>query len=364
MTCSSHDSDAHFIIKDTETAGRGAFALTDLPAGTRILTTQVLAAQVVLREYRKEVCIQCFGYERGRSLKIRNIRTGHAFCSSNCETSWKVPLEEPVTRAYEVAESFVRKKLKQPKTAILNVPGGEGLPDGESSPPAAELIDSRWEAVEHIANLIRCCRRGSEAKAHKRAIQSTISLPTLPNHLSFLLSAVITRATKPKDWNLLMQLVPHETPYSSVNELECYICSYLQLLTFLPDELLAFATHDTVRSVLKRDSHNSFGIRSLDDGGDEFFGYAIWPEASFFNHSCDPNLSKRRSGRSWEFWVTSGIGNGQELTISYLGGEERELGVTERRQRLQSVWGFECGCQKCVFDLAEAPTPESGLRPS
>jgi SET and MYND domain-containing protein len=157
----------------------------------------------------------------------------------------------------------------------------------------------------------------------------------------------------------LTQLVPDETPYPSPSDLENNVYAYLQLLALLPTDLLPHIQPKTCRTVVERDSHNSFGIRSLDDDGDEFFGYALWPEASFFNHSCRPNVAKRRTGRTWEFWLLRDVKTDQELTISYLGGEENELDFAERRRRLQTTWGFECQCERC--DLEDAERQMSGM---
>ncbi|KAL1652085.1 hypothetical protein SLS58_000209 [Diplodia intermedia] len=89
-----------------------------------------------------------------------------------------------------------------------------------------------------------------------------------------------------------------------------------------------------------RDSMNSFGIRSLDDEGAEFFGYGVWTSASYFNHSCSPNVEKKRVGRAWHFTACRDVRKGEELCITYLSGEERALNTDARRKLLANSWGF------------------------
>jgi SET and MYND domain-containing protein len=112
-------------------------------------------------------------------------------------------------------------------------------------------------------------------------------------------------------------------------------------------EMLPSVTASVCRQTVARDSNNSFGIRSLEDDGCEYFGWGVWPEASFFNHSCQPNVGKRRVGREWQFWAARDIECGEELLISYLGGDEEDLDHVGRRDRLR-VWGFDCSCSRCA----------------
>lgn len=81
-------------------------------------------------------------------------------------------------------------------------------------------------------------------------------------------------------------------------------------------------------------------------------GYGIWTLASFFNHSCAPNISKERQGRKWVFTAAPlggdlAVKSGTELSITYIRGEEDILRVEDRRRKLQDGWGFVCQCSKC-----------------
>ncbi|KAF9911771.1 hypothetical protein EC991_002499 [Linnemannia zychae] len=105
-------------------------------------------------------------------------------------------------------------------------------------------------------------------------------------------------------------------------------------------------TSTLFRALLYREVANSFGIR---DASDELLGFAVFPRACFFNHSCRPNiLKKRRLGckaRQMEYWSTEFIQKGEECCISY---GDILVGVEERRARLEDMYFFECSCPRCL----------------
>jgi hypothetical protein len=165
--------------------------------------------------------------------------------------------------------------------------------------------------------------------------------------MSFCISGILWRYRQPQDWEKVVALADDNTPYHNSDDLEAFTRTYLHLLAILPLPLLEFTTAETLFLLSSRDSHNSFGIRSLEDDGSEFFGYGCWPAASYFNHSCGPNIVKQRNGRIWEFRADRDIGSGEELCITYLSGEERKLSREKRMLTLKRNWGFDCGCERC-----------------
>jgi SET domain-containing protein len=74
----------------------------------------------------------------------------------------------------------------------------------------------------------------------------------------------------------------------------------------------------------------------------------MYPSASYFNHSCDPNIAKVRQGRTVLFVTSKEVQAGDELCISY-GHTERP--VEERRRVLRDWWGFSCNCSRCISEL-------------
>ncbi|KAG0044974.1 hypothetical protein BGZ83_009750 [Gryganskiella cystojenkinii] len=100
------------------------------------------------------------------------------------------------------------------------------------------------------------------------------------------------------------------------------------------------------RTMLYREVANSFGIR---DSSDELLAFAIFPLASYFNHSCRPNVEKRRVGRHFEYWTTVPIEQDEECCISY---GDIGPGRIERQKRLEDAYFFHCNCVRCVEEEA------------
>jgi hypothetical protein len=73
-----------FDVRHTPHSGRAVFAAQDIPAGTLVFVGDDLSLDVVLRDYRREVCGECFGYNQGRDLGVRDNAVGFAFCAEEC----------------------------------------------------------------------------------------------------------------------------------------------------------------------------------------------------------------------------------------------------------------------------------------
>jgi SET domain len=362
---------SHFQIKDTEYAGRGVFASRHIPKDTVLLKSDFIALSVLNREYRREVCAECFGYERGRNLKLRDSKVNFSYCSPECENQWRERRSSIEISAWESAEALIKtrlqKALSQPVAYHTHAATSDSEDHGRDSPvsnhgsvPNEDEIEKMWASVESTAHFIRQARAGSKLKPHQKAMQAAKTIVPDPTTLYWLLDGVLAHHSsldeeenraRPNPWKAMLVLASDETPYQSEFHLRQHVYSYLQLLAILPQELLSSVTSQVCREMVKRDVHNSFGIRSLDDEGSEYFGWGVWPDASYFNHSCSPNLAKRRIGRQWQFWAARDIEADEQLFISYLGGDENDLDYTERDLRLDN-WGFECSCSRCLDDQA------------
>lgn len=338
-----------FAIRPTPFAGRAVFALQNMPASTPLWRAADLSLAVLLREYRREVCAQCFFYNRGRDLPVRKLSTGFAFCTARCSDKWERSNGEVGTQAWRAVEALVKKRSKEDGEMVEL-----GLPR-----PGEEEIREAWASAEAQAVWIRAAREAERSggegeevvrvtKVHRRAVASALQAKISPDVMAFIVSGVVWRHNAaPEQWDALLALADDATPYHSADDLAAFTRSYLHLLATLPLPLLPLLSPDTVFTLSSRDSHNSFGIRSLDDEGSEFFGYGCWPSASYFNHSCGPNVEKVREGREWVFRSGRDIAAGEELNITYLSGEERRDSREKRMQTLKRNWGFDCGCHRC-----------------
>lgn len=327
-----------FCIKQTPHSGRAVFATQSIPEGTPLSLSDDLAIHVLFREYRREVCGRCFAYDRGVEWRVRDAKRGFVFCSEECKLEWREEAGEVGCEAWATVEKLIKNRSKEDIDLV----------DVDAPQPRKAEWKAAWADAEKQAALVRMARlEGSITKQHRKAVQQAIARPVSCDILPLLLAAVLLRYQRPEAWEAVLGLAADSFPYKSTEELTSHTNSYLHLLAVLPVELLEFVTPMTLVTVLSRDSHNSFGIRSLDDGGSEYFGYGVWPAASYYNHSCDPNVAKQRIGRVWKFTTARDIREGEELCITYLNNEERELSVGKRILRLKKFWGFDCACTKC-----------------
>lgn len=278
---------------------------------------------------------------------MRDKTVGFAFCTQQCQDKWREEQGEVGVQAWTAVETLVKKRSKEDSEMV----------DVDLPRPKKKRIAQAWEDVAAPAALIRITREGEQqsgeevavqvTKQHKKALQKALLQQISPDVMSFCVSGIIWRHYNPQDWDKVLALARDSTPYHSADDLAAFTRTYLHLLAVLPLPLLPLVTSETLFLLSSRDSHNSFGIRSLEDDGSEFFGYGCWPAASYFNHSCGPNIEKKREGRVWEFKAGKDIETGEELCITYLSGEERKLSRGKRMMTLKRNWGFECGCDRC-----------------
>ena len=125
------------------------------------------------------------------------------------------------------------------------------------------------------------------------------------------------------------------------------------LMECLPSEMLSLVD-STAYPLLSRHLNNSFGIWELPVGPEsENLGTAMYPAASYFNHSCEPNVIKVRQGRTVRFVTCRDIKYGEELCISY---GQLDQKIDERQLVLRQWWGFDCDCMRCKRELLRENT--------
>ncbi|KAK1761583.1 hypothetical protein QBC47DRAFT_457158 [Echria macrotheca] len=357
----SHDMDTTessnpiFAIEDAPGAGRGVFARRNIQKGEVIYTADDLSVHVLFREYRGEICCQCFAYNSGEKQPVKDLLHGLAFCSKECRDIYLDKSDETCLAARAAVEKLIKMKASQS-------PLESKLESKPISRPTAEETAKAWDTTEIQATSIRAARAaassGKAAKGDLKTLQRAASAPVSPDVINFLLSAVLmhyTTRNTPSRRSAFSELESEATPYVSHAELAEYTTAYLHLVCTLPTPLLPFISVSFLHDIKTRETHNSFGIRSLDDQGSEFFGYGVWPSASYFNHSCAQNLRRTRRGRTWVFSAGRDIAAGEQLYISYVSSEDSggdTLGWRERSANLRRTWGFECVCERCGREKA------------
>lgn len=79
-------------------------------------------------------------------------------------------------------------------------------------------------------------------------------------------------------------------------------------------------------------------------------GVALFPEASLFNHHCDPNVELTFSMNMNKEYVLEArmlkpVGKGDQLFVNYIPGNN--LPLTRFAMAMRDRWGFECQCPIC-----------------
>lgn len=359
------DSDI-YRIEDNPNRGRGCFATSAITANSHILTTDAPLVHVIFRKYKKEVCAQCFKYDRGRTLPFSYVNAHPTsskqevklawFCSESCFKMWCDDNDGAACRAITALELFSRdyKPSKLEDVVLerlhLNLPG-----------KIAHLsdVDTAWRAAESTAEKIREARHVNQAgKQHRKLIQAQTELlkkdPFLDLDMaSYFLQGTLTRYKSAEAWQTIYSLVPsiivYQTEPDGLRVLTSHCLAYLLLQLVLPQELLPFCDQNSIRTLIARESTNAFGL--WEESGDEYLGYGVWVKASLFNHSCNPNIAKGRVDRSRIFEAARDIVAGEELCISYLGAKgELKMPVHARREALLRTWGFLCLCSRCAAE--------------
>jgi hypothetical protein len=341
-------SSEDFTVRSSSNAGWGVFALRNLQSGTHLLTTSPIlspTSYVILRAYRREVCAWCFAYDRGRDWKTRPSNTALAFCKEDCRDEWLDFYGNGALAAHQALETAVQRTLKDRNDAKMT--------ETETF-HSADVARQKWEQAARVSDELRLARGAPKlSKPQRQLLRQHSEVKSIePDIIAYLLSTGLVPHSATAS-AALMELAPNHNVYESAS-LEEHIRAFHLLTTILPVEMLSSISASLCEEYVSRASHNAFSIRPTADGdhSGEFLGYGVWPEASFFNHSCDPNVKKVRNGRQWTFTVARDVEEGEELCITYLGGEEKELGVVERRKRVQTEWGFTCGCEKCIRESA------------
>jgi SET and MYND domain-containing protein len=324
--------------------GRACFASQEISKGTELLLTNSGFGSTILYEFRKEVCSNCFRYEYGKYWKLKvPVPRGHKkflgaglwFCSEECLICWReFDPEEKLTMAYETLLVNYQMKVKAKH-------------DKEDNDVVItrEVIEEAWRGIKDWEGKV------SKMKKSKQSNQ----LPVL-NEEEYVSARFMTLVLH----NLYIghpssQLFEHLqsnelekiTIFPVLLKSQTQVYKFLRLL--LPEYLQPLLTPEFLRITFGREYGNAFGIRQVTEEGSseekELLGYMISPEASFFNHSCRPNLKKERRENRMLFVATADIKQGEQLCIDYFQISEEKFDY--RQKTLNENWFFQCECDRC-----------------
>ncbi|KAG2347246.1 SET domain-containing protein [Suillus weaverae] len=354
-------------LRTTPHGGRSLFAIQPIARGTVIFACEVPFAHVIYKDYRREVCAQCFAYAASTSRNIGNPRTWSIrscrttaetvwFCTDECKVIWESGVIGPL-----IAD--VNALLGKGKIATRTKSARDGydpiLPNGPPAQITQDRIDQAWADVEDLVS----------SRARLSLYCSTMNLGDMELEISRLVaSAIVQRYVF--DHRLVniavSSIIPTSDPWAEVLDLQSselsnvslrpYILAahlrvYAFLCHWLPKHLRMYVP--TSRNILARDTGNAFGIWD-GDSRDEMLGWGLWVGASYFNHSCCPNVEKTRVGRAMHLTTSRSVEIGEELCISYIDTNQT---ITQRKQDLENSWFFKCQCQRCQSEEPDDASP-------
>lgn len=300
-------------LGETSYGGRAYFAAIDIPAHTIVLS-DLPTIVAVLDDFRKEVCIYCFHYKNGSSLKF-HVGTASRACSKACLEASMQTIPENVIHAWDAVQ--------------------------------------RWKGKgDTYLDLLRFC---------------ISALPLFTD--SFPIVHEEQQTANAKTWEVHKDVLKHERDaflclqddFQASTTIERDSCVGVAdaLRILVPSKTIDYT--EFVQKVAGRSKSNAFGIWQQDASGtafpeSEMLGFALYCKSSYFNHACMPNVEKRRRGRVMQFETSRAITAGEELVISYLGDREHH-GVKARREALRG-WGFECACSLCLEEASALQSHE------
>ena len=103
-------------------------------------------------------------------------------------------------------------------------------------------------------------------------------------------------------------------------------------------------TADTMSASIEADGsidRSNLGLKSI--------GRSLYPSASYFNHSCEPNCEVFETGSILTIHPTRDIEQGDEVTIAYI---DTKQSLAARRKQLLATYFFHCQCTRCVREEA------------
>lgn len=356
-----------FCVTKTNYGGRGCFSREIIPKGTVVFETGAPLSSTILRDFRKEVCTHCFEYLGGKTLKSRFQRKNVAlyFCTEECKEAFEESDNGGLLLGclLDIEENYV-KGLKMPEVPLRAPERG---PNNEN---LLREIASEWDLVlvweQKLAQMKPSKRAsfipklseneylevrylvGVLCRMHQQKKRPVLLGTGFFNDLSALQKGQLDLAyfdmLQSNDTDKILKY-----PYL----LYAYINIYKFLKAGAPEVLQPYIRQTSIKNIIGRYLSNAFGIwsdvESPETEDREFFGFGVFPSASFFNHSCGPNMVKKRSNNSFSFTALRDIEAGEELCINY--GYSTTEKVEERRKHLEE-WFFVCQCKKC---LSEAP---------
>ncbi|CAF1090390.1 unnamed protein product [Adineta ricciae] len=370
----------YFSVKPTKYGGRGCFANTDLVQGTIVHRCSSPLSSTITRPFKKQVCESCFKFSEGKTFKFKltsrkNTSTSTSpsalyFCSQSCMDKFiALDIDDLYLESVLNVERLFLRILKdrcqmnfkdeeeQETEMILKLEN-----ELKQSNNNELFISQKWQEVEMICQL-----QLSKLKTKQR--QNLDGFIPRINENEYLdikyIIGILCQMYKNEYKSLSSEssssLELQIFPYLQSNDVE-KIFKYPYLLHSYTNKIYKFLKFSTcenlqpyitppiIRSIIGKTLTNVYGIWSIDEtnGNEEFFGYSLYPSASFFNHSCHPNVIKIKNEGYFSFKLLRNVQKNEELCVNYGVYINDDF---ETRQKFLKQWFFDCLCQRCVEEI-------------
>ncbi|GLJ44547.1 hypothetical protein SUGI_0935530 [Cryptomeria japonica] len=203
------------------------------------------------------------------------------------------------------------------------------------------------------------CQSGAQTSSHTEWVCKSLNIlssssldPETHTQACFLIAAYNLAIVSTAKFQLLLLLQGNgATVDSQAHLLHSFMVSVMSFWP-LQGQLPGFSPELTA-SLLSKDKQNAFGLMApVQQGGErQVRAYAIYAQASFFNHDCLPNACRfdyvdKPGDHNTNIIIRSlhDIQDGSEICLSYF---PVNWPYAERQKRLLEDYGFSCMCDRC-----------------
>eukprot|EP00250_Pteridium_aquilinum_P018014 c23895_g3_i1 orf=466-1668(-) len=206
------------------------------------------------------------------------------------------------------------------------------------------------------------CASASLASSHTPFVCKALSLLVLctldfdlQTQARYLVAAYNLAVISPHAFEQLLMLEGEGVVDEKVHLVHTFLSEVIRSWQLECQELSLWSVQ-FVASLLAKDQRNAFGLSTFtrDPSLRQGRAYAIYAQASFFNHDCLPNACR------FDYLTKPGMGNtdiiirslhdiseGAEVCISYF---PINWPFAERQKKLREEYGFECKCERCKVE--------------
>lgn len=370
----------YFSVKPTKYGGRGCFANTDLVQGTIVHRCTSPLSSTIARPFKKQVCSLCFKFSDGKTFKFKLTSRKHKltsvspsalyFCSQSCMDKFiALDVNDLYLESLLNIERLFHKVLKhQCQVDLENEEQRETEivlkleNDLKQTNDIESFVSQKWQEVE-----MNCQLQLSKLKTKQRKNFDDF-IPRINENeyldIKYILGILFQMYKYENNTLSIESFSSYELqifPYLQSNDIEkiskypsvlhSYTNKIYQFLKFSTCESLqSYVTPSIIRSIIGKTLANVYGIWSIDEinGNEEFCGYSLFPSASFFNHSCHPNVIKIKNQGDFIYKLLRNVEKDEELCINYGVYINDDL---ETRQQFLKQWFFDCLCQRCIEEI-------------